>query len=196
MKRKELRIVGLSYSKASAGQYVLVLGEKRGKTKLPIIIKENEAQFLALKLENIKTNRPVIFNLIKTLTDSLNCELFQVSITHILEGVFHCKLHFTNMSDEFEIAASIGDTICLAVEYGCSIYCNQEVLNLAGVLMDDDGNIDEEQHETNRKKKRDFTAVLSVSDLEKMLDKAIQNEEYEIASQIRDKITELKEKTK
>ena len=196
MKQKELRIVGLSYSKASAGQYVLVLGEKRGKTKLPIIIKENEAQFLALKLENIKTIRPVIFNIIKTLTDTLSCELFQVSITHILEGTFHCKLHFTNMSEEYEIAASIGDSICLAVEYGCAIYCSEEVIKLAGVLMDDDGNIDEEQHKSNHKKKREFTAVLNVSDLEKMLDKAIENEEYEIASQIRDKITELKEKTK
>jgi protein-arginine kinase activator protein McsA len=62
--------------------------------------------------------------------------------------------------------------------------------------MDDEGNIDEEQHEKNIKQDRDYKSVLSIGDLEKLLDKAIENEEYEIASQIRDRITELKENIK
>ena len=62
--------------------------------------------------------------------------------------------------------------------------------------MDDEGNIDEEQHEKNIKQDRDYKSVLSIADLEKLLDKAIENEEYEIASQIRDRITELKENIK
>ena len=62
--------------------------------------------------------------------------------------------------------------------------------------MDDEGNIDESQHEKNIKKNRDYKSVLSITDLEKLLEKAIENEEYEIASQIRDRISEIKENTK
>lgn len=196
MKQKELKIIGLSYSQSKIDQYILVLGEKRGKLKLPIIIKESEAQYLALKLEDIKPPRLQIFDLVKGITDHFGADLFQISITHILEGVFHTKLHFSNMIEEFEIPCSIGDAICLSVSYGCGIYCAEEVLTLTGILMDEDGNIDESQHNKNVTQKRDYSSVMTVTDLEKMLDKAIAGEEYEIASQIRDKITELKEKTK
>jgi len=61
--------------------------------------------------------------------------------------------------------------------------------------MDDDGSMTEEQFEENHKE-RDYSSVISIDNLEKMLDKAIQNEEYEIASQLRDRIVELKQKSK
>jgi protein-arginine kinase activator protein McsA len=73
--------------------------------------------------------------------------------------------------------------------------CSKEVLDATGILMDDDGGMTEEQYEENHKK-RDYSSVISIENLEKMLNKAIENEEYEIASQLRDRITELKEKAK
>ena len=58
MKKVELKIIGLSYSQTQAGSYVLVLGERKGKLKLPIIIKPNDAQFIAMKMEGLKTPIP------------------------------------------------------------------------------------------------------------------------------------------
>ena len=196
MKRKEVKIVGLSYSKTQMGQFILVLGEKKGSTKIPIIIKEHEAQYIALKLEGIKSQKVPIFDMVKNMTDSLNADIFQITITHILEGIFYSKVQMSNMIEEFEFDCAIGDAICLSLAYGSPIYCNGEVLKLSGILMDDEGNIDEAQHEENVTQSRDYSSVVSVNDLEKLLEKAIENEEYEIASQIRDKITEIKEKTK
>jgi bifunctional DNase/RNase len=196
MKNKELRIVGLSFSKTQQGQFVLVLGEKKGSLKIPIIIKESEAQYIAIKLEGIKTQKPFIFDVLKSVCDSLQADIYQIVITHVLEGVFHSKILLTNMVEEFEIPCSIGDAICLSLAHGCEILCTSEVLKLSGIMMDDEGNITQEQHTKNTSKKRDYSSVLAVPDLEKLLDKAIDNEEYEIASQIRDKITELKEKSK
>ena len=100
----------------------------------------------------------------------------------------------SNMIDEFEFECSIGDAVCLSLGYGCPIYCSTDVIKLSGILMDDEGNIDETQHKKNISQSRDFNSVLSLSDLEGLLNKAIENEEYEIASLIRDKITQLKEK--
>jgi bifunctional DNase/RNase len=195
MKLKELKIVGLSYSQTQVGSYVLVLSEKKGQRKLPIIINQDTAQHIALKLESVKVKKPLTFDLFKNLTDKLGADLYQIQITNILEGVFYVKLVFHNMVEEFELDSSIGDALCLSVSYKCPIFCSKEVLDIAGILMDDDGTITEDQFEENHKS-RDYSSVISVENLEKMLNKAIENEEYEIASQLRDRITELKEKSK
>jgi bifunctional DNase/RNase len=196
MKSKELKILGLSFSKTQQGQFVLVLGQKKGALKIPIIIKEAEAQYIALKIEGLKIQKPFIFDVIKNITDTLQCDVYQITITHILEGIFHTKVSLTNMVEEFEIPISIGDAVCLSVAYDCKIYCSEEVLKLAGIEMSDDGDITDEQQEENTSKDRDYNSVLSVQDLEKLLNKAIENEEYEIASQIRDRIQEIKVKAK
>jgi len=194
MKLKELKIIGLSYSQTQVGSYVLVLSEKKGQRKLPIIINQDSAQHIALKLEKVKVKKPLTFDLFKNLTDNLGADLYQIQITNILEGVFYVKLVFHNMVEEFELESSISDAVCLSVTYKCPIFCAKEVLDVAGILMDDDGTLTEEQNEENHKD-REYTSVISIENLEKMLDKAIQNEEYEIASQLRDRIVELKEKT-
>jgi bifunctional DNase/RNase len=194
MKLVELKIIGLSYSQTQVGSYVLVLSEKRGKKKLPIIINQEYAQYIALKIEKMKTKRPFTHDLFQTITDKLGADLYQVKITHILEGIFYAKLVYHNMIDEFEVDCVIGDALSLAALYKCPILCSKEVLDMAAIEMDDDGTMTEDQVEENHKD-RSYSSVISVENLEKMLDKAIQNEEYEIASQLRDRILELKQKS-
>jgi hypothetical protein len=193
MKKVELKIIGLSYSQTQAGSYVLVLGERKGKgkLKLPIIIKPNDAQFIAMKMEGLKTPRPLTHELFKKITDNFNVDLQQIYISNVLEGIFYAKLIFSNIVDEFEIDCSVGDAICLALSYKCPVFCSKEVLNISGIEMDEDGTVSETQNETNHKE-RDYSGGVTVENLEKMLEKAIQNEEYEIASQSRDRINELK----
>lgn len=191
MKKVELKIIGLSYSQTQAGSYVLVLGERKGKLKLPIIIKPNDAQFIAMKMEGLKTPRPLTHELFKKITDSLGADLQQIYISNVLEGIFYAKLIFSNMVDEFEIDCSVGDSICLALSYKCPIFCSKEVLKISGIEMDEDGTVTHEQDEVNHKE-RDYSAGVTVENLEKMLEKALENEEYEIASQLRDRINELK----
>ena len=78
MKKVELRIIGLSYSQTQVGSYVLVLGKKKGNTRLPIIIKPLDAQYISMKIEDIKTSRPLTQDLIRSITDSLGADLQQV----------------------------------------------------------------------------------------------------------------------
>ena len=195
MKLVELKIIGLSYSASKVGQYILVLGERKGNRKLPIIIKQMEAEYIALSMENIKTKKPLIQDLLKKVTDKLGGDLYQVKITNILEGVFYTKLLFHNMEDEFEVECSIGDAVSLSMTYKCGIFCTQEVLKISGIEMDDEGNVTEEQFEENHRD-RNYSSIVTVDNLEKMLEKALENEEYEIASQLRDRILELKKEKK
>ena len=191
MKKEELKIYGLSYTHTNSGSYVLVLGQTKGNLKLPVIIKQHEAQVIALKLEKIESPKPLLQEVVYNLTENLGVDLHQVLISHIIEGVFYCKLIFSSITEEFEINCSIGDGISLALTYACPIMCSKEVLSISGIFMGEDGEVTEEQ-EVENKADRDYKSVLSIDNLQKMLDKAIESEEYEIASQLRDRINELK----
>ena len=191
MKKIKVKILGLSYSQSQIGSYVLVLSEIKGdKRKLPMIIKPNEAQYIALKMENIETPRPLTQDLFKSFTDALGAEVSEVYIHAIVEGIFYARVILTNAIDSYEINCGVGDAISLALIYKCPILVSSTVMNTAGIYMSDDGEISKENQEKNHSN-REITGV-TVENLEKMLEKAVENEEYEIATQLRDRINQLK----
>jgi len=192
MKKTEVRILGLSYSQNQVGSYVLVLSDTESPMKLPIIIKQNEAQFIALKMEGIKSNKPSTYDLIKSFCDTLGGDVQEILIHTLVEGIFYAKLILTNSIDEFEIECSIGDAVAISLSFGCPIMVSEQVMQVAGIQMDDEGMVTDEQQVENHKERK---STISVENLEKMLEKAIENEEYEVASQLRDRINEIKATT-
>jgi len=194
-KRKQLKIIGISYSQSQMGSYVVVLSEKKGKRKLPLIVKPADAQQIAIKLEKLKPQRPLTHDLFKSLTDAFAIDIQEVFIYQVLEGIFYTKIIANNGGDEVEIECTVGDGISLALVYGCPIFASLEVLDIAGILINDDGTAieddgeeNEDVHETIETKKSN----VSVEDLEKMMQHALSNEEYEIAAELRDRINTLK----
>jgi len=75
MKKIKLEIIGLSYSQTQSGAYALVLGEDKGKRRLPIIIGAFEAQAIAIQLENMTPTRPLTHDLLKVLHIVLKSKL-------------------------------------------------------------------------------------------------------------------------
>ena len=201
MKRRELKILGLSYSQTQVGAYVLVLADKKGSRKLPLIIKPLEAQRIALELEGIKSPRPLTHDLIKSMTDSFGIDIQEVYIHSLAEGVFYTKLVSSNGIDEVEIECTAGDGIALAVIYNCPIFTTSEIMTSAGIIVNDDGSdvddidLDIDEYLNDEEEDEVFPErIVSVEDLEKMMNEAIENEEYEIAAELRDRIQELKDK--
>ena len=189
MKKIELVIDGLSYSQTQPGSYVLILIDPKSNITLPVIVNSNDAQYITLSLEGIKTSKISIYEVIRKITQFKNIKLKNVLITHVIEGIFYTTLNFQGDSP-LEIDCSIGDAVCLALLYNCPILCSKDILDLMGVLIDDNGNIIEDKE--NSKKSDVSLAPVSVESLESQLKKALENEEYEVASQIRDRIQELK----
>jgi bifunctional DNase/RNase len=194
--KKEVKLLGLSYSQSQSGSYVVVLSEKKGKRKLPIVIKPSDAQQIALKIEGVKSPRPLTHDLIKTVNDAYGVDVQEVYIYAILEGIFYTKLITSNGLEEIEFECTAGDGIALSVVYGCPLYASKEVLDLSGVYINDDGVIDgaktdddeDYEYEVEKTTKR----VVSIKDLEHMIEDALKNEEYEIAAEIRDRIEKMK----
>jgi len=198
--KKEVKVLGLSYSQSQSGSYVVVLSEKKGKRKLPIVIKPSDAQQIALKIEGVKSPRPLTHDLFKSLTDSYQIDIQEVYIYAILEGIFYTKLITSNGVEESEIDCTAGDGIALSIVFGCPLYASKEVLDLSGVYINDDGtamgNSDIEDIDEYEEIEETPKRVVSIEDLEHMIEDAIRNEEYEIAAEIRDRIEKLKKEEK
>lgn len=208
MKRKKVKILGLSYSQSQVGSYVLVLSEIKGGKKIPVIIKPAEAQHIAMKLENIKSSRPMTHDLIKYMTDSFQIDIQEIYIYSLAEGIFYTRIVASNGVDEVELDCSIGDGLALSLTYKCPIWVNQDIIDVVGISIsqeevdaqteeEDDDDLDIEIYDletgdevySGKSKKR----TVSIEDLEHMMDNAIANEEYEIAAEIRDRIQTLKD---
>lgn len=195
MKRKQLKVMGLSYSQSQIGSYVVVLSEKKGNTKIPVIIKPGDAQNIAVKLEGIKVARPLTHDVMKSMTDMFQIDVYEVFIYGLIEGVFYAKMLATNGVEEVEIECSIGDAIAMSLVYKCPIWVKTEILDQAGINLNDDGSstefddVDENDDEEEEVKVESKT---SIEDLEKLMESAIANEEYEIAAEIRDRINKLR----
>jgi hypothetical protein len=198
--KKEVKILGLSYAQSSSGSYIVILTEKDGKKKLPIIIKPSDAQLIALKIEGVKSPRPLTHDLFKSLTDIYSIDVVEVYIHSILEGIFYTKIITTNGLEEFEIECTAGDGIALSLVYNCPLYVSKEVLDLSGIYVNEDGSTPsdeeikkmEEEDIDNVQENEEAKRVVSIEDLEHMMEDAISNEEYEIAAEIRDRIEYLK----
>lgn len=193
MKKKQVKVIGISYSQSQIGSYIVILSEIKGKRKLPLIVKPADAQQIALKIEGIKSPRPLTHDIFKSLTDSFDIDIQEIYIYSVLEGIFYAKIIATNGLDEVEIECGVGDGISLSLVYDCSIYVCKSVLDSAGISINDDGTSMEEDVDDLEDDEREIKHV-SVDDLEKLMQGALENEEYEIAAEIRDRIQSLKSK--
>jgi bifunctional DNase/RNase len=195
MNRVEVKIEILSYAKSQVGSYVIVLADTANNSrKLPIIIKANEAQFIAQKLEGIQSPRPLTQDLFKTLTDGYNIDIQEIFIYNVAEGIFYAKmLTASMMEDNLNIECTVGDALSMAVLYDCPIYVAEDVMTSTSVDMTAPTQVKAPVKVSLKKppaKKKDSPE--SIEFLDKLLNKALEAEDYETAVELRDKIAKLK----
>lgn len=191
MKKIDLEILDIALSGSSSGAYALVLGEVKGKRKLPIVIGGAEAQSIAIELENMRPSRPLTHDLMKNTLSAFGMEVTEVLIHKMVEGIFYAQLTVTDGIREENIDSRSSDAVAVAVRFGCPIRCSQQVMEEAGVdLEGNEGEfVAEEKEATPRpSKKKEAT----VEELQKQLDEAIATENYELASELKKRIDDLK----
>ncbi|MGB0403146.1 MAG: bifunctional nuclease domain-containing protein [Salibacteraceae bacterium] len=191
-----LDISGLSYSQTQTGAYALVLSETNGNRSLPIIIGSFEAQAIAIELEEMKPSRPLTHDVFKNFATSFGIILEEVVIYNLKEGVFYAKLICQGPNGEnTEIDARTSDAIALAVRFKCPVYTFEFVLKNAGVIIDEDAEIRTAAEDSPDSLENDSSDSLSsktVDQLQELLIEAIDNEDYELATKVRDELNNRK----
>lgn len=187
MTKIKLEIAGLTYSQTQSGAYALMLSEADGTRQLPIIIGGFEAQAIAIELENMTPTRPLTHDLFKTLSLNYQIKVTEVLIYKLNEGVFYAKIICEREGEIKEIDARTSDAIAIGVRFKCPIYTYESILDSAGISNDEDiKEITDDDFEDDAPK--DELSQLSENELNEKLMQAIENEEYELASKIRDEI--------
>ena len=197
-----LNIKGISYSQTQSGAYALVLSEEDGERTLPIIIGAFEAQSIAIALEKeIKPPRPLTHDLFKSFADRFNITIKQVIIHKLVDGVFYSSLICECDKVEEIIDARTSDAIALATRFNAPIFTFENILDKAGIILKIK---DETKLAKSKFKMEDLVTDIieesssftneSLKDLNKQLDQAVTNEDYELAAKLRDEISKREKK--
>ena len=185
--RVKLRVMGLTYSQTQTGSYALVLAEDAGKKRIPIMIGAFEAQAIALHLEELQPPRPLTHDLFRSFSMAFGVELLEVFINKLEEGIFYSELLFSNEKEEVRIDSRTSDAVALALRFKCPIFTTQEIIDKAGIILED--KVAEKEEDFIGTEVEDETLEdRSLEELDALLDEAVANEDYETASEIRDEM--------
>ena len=194
----QLDITAIRQSNSQNNAYVLLLNETIGKRQLPIVIGWCEARSIAIALDGTEEpSRPLTHDLFKTLGDSFDIAVQKVVIHTLIEGVFHAAFHCKHKAtgEEVEIDARTSDAIAIAIRYGCPIFTYEDILARAGIIInsarEEDDNLFLEE-EDDKTLEPEGINNFSTAKLKKLLTAAIEEEDYEKASEIRDELKKRK----
>ena len=198
MRKIKLEILSLSYSQTHSSSFTLVLIEPKKNKKLPIIIGSAEAQSIAMQLEKMVSPRPLSHDIIKSFADKFSIQVTEIIIYNLIEGVFFSKLICNNGGQEEEIDSRTSDAVAIALRFNCPIYTYDFILSTAGILLEDDVLEDLQKEVFSEdspasEPKNEFSSYTS-EELKLQLNKAIEEEDYERATHLRDEIAKRKNK--
>jgi hypothetical protein len=181
MEKIALKVLGQARSESAPDHFALIMEEQKGGRRLPIIIGPFEAQAIAIALEKVDTGRPMTHDLLKNTMEALNATLVEVLIDSIRNGVFHAKLVCRkDIGEVVKIDARTSDAIALAVRFGCPISTVPQVMSEASIESDEG----KKAPPSSKGPLQDY----STPQLEELLQKALEREDYESAAKIRDVI--------
>ena len=197
MDYKKLIIRGISYSQTQSGAYALLLEHVESNVKIPVVIGNFEAQSISLGLEkDIHPPRPLTHDLFTSFAKSTNYKLDSVIIYQIIDGVFFSNINFKNITTEEEVIldARTSDAVAMAVRFDAPIFTTDQVLSEAGILLDLEDVSGSNSDFGENKEKEETLMMLSMEELEKLLNTAVKEEDFDTALELQEEIKKRKRK--
>ena len=173
---------------------MLVMQTLDNRVSFPIIIADNEAVSLLKELEKVDIKRPLTHDLFFSLLQSFQIEIREVYIHKLVEGIFYTKILCEKGNEWVEVDARPSDAIILAIKGDTPIFVEENILEKLGILTTEmekhifpSAKSPKEPMETEKSLESQ-----SSQELEEKLKQAIEIEDFEAASAIRDIINERK----
>jgi len=192
--RIRLKILGLSYNQLQSGAFALILAEEGGPRRIPVVIGAPEAQSIAIRIEGLRPPRPITHDLFVSFAQAFGVRLREMFIYRFEDGIFYSELTFTDGERQVVLDARTSDAAAIAMRTGAPIYTTPAILEQTGFVIEEA----EPRESGNGSHDDDIPAGpreenLAVEELQKMLARAIEDENYEEAARL-NKIIKNKQK--
>ena len=170
-------------ARTDKGNAVLVkpIGSERA---VPIFIGQLEAQSILIGLGNVPMPRPLSHDLFITMMEKLNATIDRVDITELKDGTFYARIVMKQGLKKIVIDSRPSDALGITARIHCPLYIAESIVEEAGIAIN---LITEEDPKVDVPDPREIER----NRLEQELQKAVEDEDYEEAARIRDKINEL-----
>ncbi len=189
----QVQVEKISFYPPSKG-YAILLKDVIGERFLPVIVGSFEAQSIALALEEVQMPRPMTHDLFCAFLDDLSVEVSEVVISELLEGTFYSKISLVSQMGTTDIDARPSDAIAIALRVGAPIYASESVMEEASVR-----DVVEQPASPIAAAAQEDAAQQApekyLRRLQEQLDRAVTEENYERAAEIRDKIRTVQTET-
>lgn len=195
-KKVKLSVLGISFSQVQAGAYALIFAEEDGIRRLPIVIGTPEAQSIAIVMERIIPPRPLSHDLICSIWSKMGIELLEVLIHKFEEGAFFSELLLLQNGKEYRIDSRTSDAVALAIRTHSPIFTTEEIMQTMAIVFDEQtpsGSTDPENIEPAQGDEELSNLRLDI--LKDRLDDAVKEENYELATRLRDEINRRENKS-
>ena len=183
----QLDLVDITPSSSSNGAYVMALTEIAGARSLAIVIGPAEAHSIVIVMEKMPITRPLTHDLFVSLAENFEIHVEEVFIYQMIDGIFYARIIVRGNGKTIEVDSRTSDAVAIAIRFGAPIFCAKEVMDEVGRDMralteGDDLDFDLDITED------DLEEVLTPEEILKKLNEALLNEDYELASKLRDEL--------
>ena len=194
-KKIKLSILGISFSQVQAGAYALIFAEEKGIRRLPIVIGTPEAQSIAIVMEGITPPRPLSHDLMCSIWKELGIELIEVLIHKFEDGAFFSELLLRQNGLEYRIDSRTSDAVALAIRTNSPIYTTEEIMQNMAIVFDEQApSPTAEPLKEEADKQEEELTDLRLDALKVRLSEAVNEENYELATRLRDEINRRENK--
>lgn len=195
-KKVKLSVLGISFSQVQAGAYALIFAEEDGIRRLPIVIGTPEAQSIAIIMEGIIPPRPLSHDLICSIWREMRIELLEVLIHKFEDGAFFSELLLVQNDKEYRIDSRTSDAVALAIRTHSPIFTTEEIMQKMAIVFDEQSDTDSSEVRNGESDQEDEElSDLRLDALKNRLDDAVKEENYELATRLRDEINRRENKS-
>lgn len=182
VKKVELKVLDVTQGTMGGKPFFLILQEMDGDRKLSVMIGATEAQAILIGLRGILVPRPLLCDVYISTLDTFGIKLREVIIYKVEDGVYYSSLVLEGDDGTEYIDVRTSDAVALAVRYTVPIYTVETLMVREHIYEDSNGAISIPVSSVN------------VSVLKEALERAVKDENYELAAQLRDEIARRADK--
>lgn len=183
-----LIIANLLPSSVGSSSFILLLESKdNSNLKFPIVIGYNEAQAITIEMESIKPSRPLTHDLFINMLNKLSAKIDSITITKFIDGIFYAIITINCNNTYIDIDSRPSDAVAISIRSNTPIKITStllKTLSINEIKMNVEPIISHDIENTQ--------VLLNLDDLNKLLANALASENYELAANIRDDISRLK----